>query len=83
MTDAASSAVRRWTCCNGSDNLPVLLDPRGEARKAYEVAALPTTYVIGKDGKISGRIIGAADWDGPESNELVESLLNSDTKSSL
>ncbi len=41
---------------------PVLLDPKGEVRKKYEVTALPMTYMIGKDGKISGRVTGSINW---------------------
>ncbi len=39
-----------------------LLDPDGDVRKKYAVRALPTTYLIASDGKISGRIIGERDW---------------------
>ena len=34
-------------------NYPVLLDPAGDVRSAYEIEALPTSYLIGRDGKIS------------------------------
>lgn len=56
-------------------SFPALFDTEGEVRKRYEVAALPTTYLIGKDGKISGRVIGAAQWDGDSSRKLIEKLL--------
>lgn len=39
-----------------------LLDPDGDVRNKYSVRALPTTYLIASDGKISGRIIGERDW---------------------
>lgn len=39
-----------------------LLDPDSTVRNSYGVRALPTTYIIGKDGKIVGRIIGERDW---------------------
>jgi thiol-disulfide isomerase/thioredoxin len=37
---------------------PVLLDPRGDVRRTYEVAVLPTSYLIGKDGKFLGKVVG-------------------------
>ncbi|MFQ5442749.1 MAG: peroxiredoxin family protein [Thermodesulfobacteriota bacterium] len=53
----------------------VLMDPDGEVRKGYEVSSLPTTYIIGRDGKISGRIIGDRPWEGEASKRFLEGLL--------
>jgi len=55
-----------------------LLDPDGDVRKAYEVRALPTTYLIAGDGKISGRIIGERDWNkaGPVLSSLLAQGVN-------
>lgn len=39
-----------------------LLDPNGDVRNAYAVRALPTSYLIGRDGKFSGLIVGERDW---------------------
>ncbi len=39
-----------------------LLDPEGDVRNAYSIRALPTTYLIGRDGKLSGLIMGERDW---------------------
>ncbi|RLL51022.1 TlpA family protein disulfide reductase [Mariprofundus sp. EBB-1] len=39
-----------------------LLDPEGDVRNAYSIRALPTSYLIGRDGKISGLIMGERDW---------------------
>jgi len=38
------------------------LDSEGGARNVYSIHALPTTYLIGRDGKISGLIMGERDW---------------------
>jgi len=53
----------------------VFLDPDGSVRDTYEVSALPTSYIIGKDGKFLGKIFGARDWAAPASLKLFESLL--------
>jgi peroxiredoxin len=50
-----------------------LLDPDGDVRKKYAVRALPTTYLIASDGKISGRIIGERDWN--KAGPMLASLL--------
>jgi len=52
-----------------------LLDPAGKARRQYEIFALPTSYIIGRDGKIIGRAVGERKWDSTESRALIEYLL--------
>lgn len=54
---------------------PVLLDPEGNVRKRYEVIGLPMSYLIGRDGKISGRLVGIREWDSPEADAVVTTLL--------
>jgi len=56
---------------------PVLHDAAGTVRDRYEVTALPMTYVIGRDGKISGRAIGTRDWSGAQGRAYIESRLES------
>jgi peroxiredoxin len=40
---------------------PALLDESASISKQYGVLALPTTYFIGKDGKIRTKVLGEAD----------------------
>ena len=54
---------------------PVLLDTDGDVRRNYEIAALPTTYIIGRDGRISGKIYGGREWAGKDADALMEHLL--------
>jgi peroxiredoxin len=54
---------------------PVLHDKSGSVRNRYEVTGLPTTYLIGRDGRISGRATGTRDWNSPQAREYIESLL--------
>lgn len=56
-------------------DFPVLLDPDGKVRIRYEVTGLPFTYIIGRDGRFIGRVVGARDWDGPRVRELIKALL--------
>jgi peroxiredoxin len=60
-----------------------LLDPDGDVRKTYEVRALPTTYLIASDGRISGRIIGERDWTkaGPVLGSLLAEVESEDNSS--
>ncbi len=59
-------------------SLPVVLDPDGAVRRKYEVFALPITYIVGRDGKIRGRVVGAGSWDAPLATRLIQRLLNTD-----
>jgi len=59
-----------------SPQFHTLLDPDGAVRNRYAVRGLPTTYLIGRDGKIIGRIIGERDWTSPEAKNILEILLS-------
>ena len=54
---------------------PVVRDPQARARSQYEISVLPMSYLIGRDGKLSGRIIGERQWDSDAARRLVEALL--------
>jgi peroxiredoxin len=56
-------------------SFPIALDPDGQVRTIYEVTGLPFSYLIGRDGRISGRIIGVRDWEESEAVDLIELLL--------
>ena len=38
---------------------PILLDDRGAVARRYRVRSYPTTYFVGRDGRIEGRRVGA------------------------
>lgn len=56
-------------------SFPILLDPEGTVERLYNVSGLPTSYVIGPDGRIEGRIVGAREWDSPEYTRRIVELL--------
>lgn len=56
-------------------NFPCLLDAAGNVRNRYHVRVLPTTYLIGRDGRITGRIIGERDWSSPAAGALLDILV--------
>ena len=51
-----------------------LLDPDGTVRNHYAVRGLPTTYLIGPNGNIIGRIIGERDWSSPAMTKMLRLL---------
>ena len=55
---------------------PILLDQSGDAAgKHWGVWGTPTAYVIDRQGRLSGRIVGARDWSKPEAKKFVQDLL--------
>ena len=54
---------------------PLVLDPRGEIQVSFGVVGLPTTFLVGRDGRAVARAIGARDWDTPPARALLRALL--------
>jgi peroxiredoxin len=55
---------------------PILLDPNQKVRKDYFILGLPTSYLIGSDGKLKGFISGARQWDSKASKEMLSTLMS-------
>lgn len=54
----------------------ILHDPdTAGIRKRYQVTGYPETFVIGRDGLIRRKLIGAADWNSKGNRALIEHLL--------
>jgi peroxiredoxin len=56
-------------------SFPSLLDQQGSVFRDYLVAGMPTTYLIGRDGKLFARGIGGRDWTRAEAQELIRTLV--------
>ncbi len=56
--------------------LPVLLDPKGAAARAWHARGVPTSFIIDKRGRERARLEGSADWSTPEAASLVRKLVN-------
>jgi thioredoxin-related protein len=54
-----------------------LLDSNGEVAAGFAVYALPTTFVLDKEGRIVGAAIGPREWDSRASIALFEYLIDS------
>lgn len=53
----------------------VLVDRAGEAARAWGARALPTTFLVGPDGRVRYSHIGAADWASDSVRMTIESLM--------
>lgn len=55
---------------------PALLDSDGKVSARYGVRAIPTTYLVDREGKVIGRAVGARDWESEEALGLMRALLS-------
>jgi peroxiredoxin len=56
----------------------VLHDPGGQEGKVsrdYQTTGYPETVIIGRDGIIRKKLLGAQNWNSPENRALIERLL--------
>ena len=53
----------------------ILHDPKADISVSYQTTGYPETVIIGRDGLIRKRLMGATDWNSPENRALVERLL--------
>ena len=54
---------------------PLVLDPDGTINAAYGVIGLPTTIVVGRDGRAVGLAVGPREWAGASARDITEALL--------
>lgn len=54
---------------------PILYDTDGKTAQAYGVSPMPVSFLIGRDGKIVKRILGARDWTSPQHFTMIEEIL--------
>ena len=53
----------------------ILHAPSHDIQKIYQTTGVPETFVLGRDGVIRKKIIGATDWSSPGTRALVAQLL--------
>lgn len=54
----------------------ILLDDESQVSQAYSVRGLPTTYLIDKKGKIRYRAVGGREFDHPEVERIIKTLMD-------
>jgi peroxiredoxin len=70
----AEEAIREFTKEYGL-TFDILYDPTHRIEPAYQTSGVPETFVIGRDGVIRKRVIGATRWDSDAVRALVRQLL--------
>lgn len=57
----------------------VLHDPEGQlgnVSKAFQISGYPVTVIIGRDGVIRRKLLGAHNWNSDDNRALIERLLS-------
>ena len=55
---------------------PVLLDASGDVTgRAYGVFGPPTAYLVDREGRLVGRLVGSRDWSGPAARDLIRAFV--------
>jgi thiol-disulfide isomerase/thioredoxin len=62
----------------GLKSVKVYLDPKSAIERAFKVQGLPTSFLIDREGRVLGRVEGAAEWDAPKLLEVLKSFLGDD-----
>lgn len=57
------------------EKLKLYLDPTSKAAVKLRAVGMPTTLLLGPDGKELGRLVGPAEWDSDEAKALIRAAL--------
>ena len=61
---------------NNKLGFTVVLDGDGKVSQAYGIQALPTSFLIDREGNIAAKVVGSLNWDEPKIHAALEMLLN-------
>ncbi len=73
-TDPQREAIKGFVQSLGL-TFSILLDETKDVSAAFGVRGLPTTILIGKDGRVLARAVGPRAWDSQESLALVRRMV--------
>ena len=54
---------------------PLILDPQQTISRLYGVAGVPTTFLLGRDGRTVALAVGAREWQSPAARHILDVLL--------
>jgi len=69
-----SEAIRRYASELGL-TFPLVLDRDGKINALYGVVGLPTTFLVGRDGRAVALAVGPREWASTPARALIQALL--------
>ena len=64
-------AVRKFYDDNLIQHLMVYNDKSGKSQQTFQIFGLPTTFLLDRQGREMGRLVGPAEWSSPEAINLI------------
>ncbi len=68
-------AITAFAAAQGIDDLSTYLDPKGALAAEMNVPGLPVTVILDRQGNEVARLLGGADWNGPDARKLIDALV--------
>jgi thiol-disulfide isomerase/thioredoxin len=68
-------AVAPFIARFGITALRTYLDPTSAVGRAFKVDGLPTSFLVDRQGRVVGQVVGEAQWDSPKMLSVIEPLL--------
>ena len=56
-------------------NFKIAFDPKGDSATSYKLRGMPSSYLIGRDGKLYATHIGFREKDKPKMEKAIKQLL--------
>lgn len=69
------AVVEPYFAKNQLRHLGIYLDPSGEAFRRWQGSGVPTSFLIDREGRARGVLLGPAQWDSPDAVALVRFLV--------
>ena len=72
-----SADVVKRTVAERGYTAPVLLDASGDVTgRVYGVFGPPTAYLVDREGRLIGRMVGGGDWSGGAARDVIRDLVS-------
>lgn len=72
---ASADQVKTFLDGIGVERLAIYRDPKAATSRAVRLFGLPATLLVDRAGREVGRLVGIAQWDGPEALDAVRRVL--------
>jgi thiol-disulfide isomerase/thioredoxin len=72
--DEPEARVRRYLT-DASLNLPVVLDRNKQTTREWGVRVMPTSFIIGPDGRTRYQVVGDMDWNSERALAAINELI--------
>jgi thiol-disulfide isomerase/thioredoxin len=70
-----AAASQKFLTATGATKLALYVDPSAKLANEFKAIGLPTTLLIGRDGREIGRLLGPAEWDAEDAKALIKAAM--------